>query len=159
MIPQTGSPAPDFTAMTEADEPLSLSSLRGRNVVLFFYPKDDTPGCTVEACSFRDALPRFGDLDAVILGVSKDSTKSHRKFREKFQLPYSLLSDPEHVIADQYGVWGEKKFMGKTFMGMRRTTFVIGRDGRILKVFEDVTPKDHAAEVADAISAAEGTAR
>ncbi|HEX3865547.1 MAG TPA: peroxiredoxin, partial [Gemmatimonadaceae bacterium] len=109
MIPAAGDLAPDFTAPTDNDETLTLSSLRGRVVVLFFYPKDDTPGCTTEACSFRDTLPRFDGLDAVILGVSPDSPKSHRKFKEKFQLPYTLVSDTGHAIAGQYGVWGEKK--------------------------------------------------
>lgn len=151
MIPAAGTKAPAFSAITDADETLTLSSLRGKTVVLFFYPKDDTPGCTIEACSFRDTFPRFDDLNAMIIGVSKDTPKSHRKFKAKFDLPYTLISDPEHVVADAYGVWVEKTFMGRTFMGMARTTFVIGPDGKIVKVFEKVTPKDHAAEVADAI--------
>jgi peroxiredoxin Q/BCP len=148
-----GDKAPEFSATTDTGETLTLSSLEGKYVVLFFYPKDDTPGCTVEACSFRDDYADLGELNAVILGVSKDNVKSHQKFRTKYKLPYTLLSDPEHVVADAYGVWAEKKFMGRTFMGMNRSTFVIGPDGKIVKVFEKVTPKDHAAEVAEAIKA------
>ncbi|MEO7086448.1 MAG: thioredoxin-dependent thiol peroxidase [Gemmatimonadaceae bacterium] len=148
MMPKAGDTAPDFSATTDTGETLDLKSLKGKNVVLFFYPKDDTPGCTIEACSFRDDFPEFGKLNAVILGVSKDSAKSHQKFKTKYKLPYTLLSDPEHVVADAYGVWGEKKFMGRTFMGMTRSTFVIGANGKILKVFEKVTPMGHGEEVA-----------
>jgi thioredoxin-dependent peroxiredoxin len=148
-----GDDAPEFSTTTDTGETLTLSSLRGKFVVLFFYPKDDTPGCTVEACSFRDDYADFAKLNAVVLGVSKDNVKSHQKFKTKFKLPYTLLSDPEHVVADAYGVWGEKKFMGRTFMGMSRSTFVIDPGGKIVKVFEKVTPKDHAAEVAAAIKA------
>ena len=151
-IPAAGQPAPDFTAPIESGEPLALSSLRGRPVVLFFYPKDDTPGCTIEACSFRDNLPRFGGMNAVVLGVSPDSPESHRDFRDKFQLPFSLVSDEDHAIAESYGVWQEKQMYGNTYWGNARTTFVIGADGRIAKVFEKVTPLGHAAEVAETVA-------
>jgi peroxiredoxin Q/BCP len=140
VIPEAGKKAPDFTAPTDVDDALKLSSLRGRPVVLFFYPKDDTSGCTVEACSFRDTLPRFDGLDAVILGVSPDSVKSHKKFKEKFKLPYRLVADTDHAIAEKYGVWG-----------ILRTTFVIDKDGKIAKVFEKVKPENHAADVAAAV--------
>ena len=150
-IPDEGSNAPDFTLEADEGEAVRLSDLRGRNVVLFFYPKDDTSGCTIEACEFRDAMPRFEGLDAIILGISPDDAKSHRKFREKFQLPYRLLVDEGHKVAEQYGVWQEKSMYGKTYMGNARTTFLIDREGRIARVFEKVKPEGHAAEVAEAI--------
>jgi thioredoxin-dependent peroxiredoxin len=150
-IPTEGQKAPEFTALDDRDQEVSLSAFKGRVVVLFFYPKDDTPGCTTEACSFRDALPRFEGLDAVILGVSPDSTKSHRKFKEKFKLPYTLISDTGHRIAEQYGVWGEKTIFGRKYLGVLRTTFVIDQDGRIAKVFEKVKPEEHAQAVAAAV--------
>ena len=153
MIPEAGKKAPDFTAPTDVDDALKLSSLRGRPVVLFFYPKDDTSGCTVEACSFRDTLPRFDGLDAVILGVSPDSVKSHKKFKEKFKLPYRLVADTDHAIAEKYGVWGEKSMYGRKYWGILRTTFVIDKDGKIAKVFEKVKPENHAADVAAAVEA------
>ena len=153
MIRQAGKQAPDFTAPTDLDDALKLSSLRGRPVVLFFYPKDDTSGCTVEACSFRDTLPRFDGLDAVVLGVSPDSVASHRKFKAKFQLPYRLVADTDHAIAERFGVWAEKSMYGRKYWGVLRTTFVIDKDGRIAKVFEKVKPEDHAAAVAEAVAA------
>lgn len=148
-----GRTAPAFTAPTDTGESLELASLRGRNVVLFFYPKDDTSGCTVEACSFRDALPRFEGLNAVVLGASPDSVKSHVKFKEKFELPYKLIADVDHTIADQYGVWGEKVMWGRHYWGVLRTTFVIDRNGKVAKVFEKVNPQDHATEVAESVGA------
>jgi peroxiredoxin Q/BCP len=148
-----GEMAPDFTVLDDRDERVSLSSFRGRPVVLFFYPKDDTTGCTKEACSFRDTLPRFEGLDAVILGISPDSPASHRKFKAKYDLPYSLLADEDHAVAERYGVWGEKSMYGRKYMGIMRTTIVIDRDGRIAKIFEKVKPEDHATEVADAVAA------
>ena len=148
-----GEMAPDFTVLDDRDERVSLSSFRGRPVVLFFYPKDDTTGCTKEACSFRDSLPRFEGLDAVILGISPDSPASHRKFKAKYDLPYSLLADEDHAVAERYGVWGEKSMYGRKYMGIMRTTIVIDRDGRIAKIFEKVKPEDHATEVADAVAA------
>jgi peroxiredoxin Q/BCP len=152
-IPKAGTQAPDFTLPSDADEQLTLSSLKGKPVVLFFYPKDDTTGCTKEACSFRDALPRFDEMNATILGISPDSTKSHRKFKEKYQLPYTLLADEDHAVAEQYGVWGEKSMYGRKYMGILRTTFVIDAKGTIARVFEKVKPEDHATEVAEAVAA------
>lgn len=152
-IPQAGTAAPDFTLPTDADAPLRLSSLRGKPVVLFFYPKDDTSGCTKEACSFRDALPRFEQMNATILGISPDSTKSHRKFKDKYNLPYTLLADEDHAVAEQYGVWAEKSMYGRKYMGILRTTFVIDATGKIARVFEKVKPDEHATEVAEAVAA------
>ncbi len=153
MIPQAGTKAPEFNALTDTDEHLALKSLRGKPVILFFYPKDDTSGCTKEACSFRDNLPRFDGVDAVVLGISPDDAKSHRKFKEKFGLNYPLLVDTDHRIADEYGVWQEKSMYGRKYMGVARTTFIIDAKGRIAKVFEKVKPEDHAIEVAEAIAA------
>jgi len=146
-----GSTAPDFTLPTDDGGSVTLSALRGRNVVLFFYPKDDTSGCTREACEFRDALPRFEGLNAVVLGISPDDVKSHQKFRAKYELPYSLLADTEHAVADAYGVWKEKSMYGRKYWGNERTTFLIDREGRVARVFEKVKPEGHAAEVAAAI--------
>jgi peroxiredoxin Q/BCP len=147
-----GNRAPDFTAATDTGESLSLSSLRGRSVVLYFYPKDDTPGCTVEACEFRDSLRTFEGLDAVVLGVSPDSVKKHQRFKTKYSLPFTLLADPDHSIAESYGVWGEKMMFGKKYMGVLRTTFVIDGEGRIAKIFRGVKPEGHAQEVEQALS-------
>jgi peroxiredoxin Q/BCP len=152
-FPQPGDAAPDFTLPADDDKPLKLSSLEGKPVVLFFYPKDDTTGCTKEACSFQQTLPRFGKLDATILGVSPDSTKSHRKFKEKYGLEYRLLADEDHAVAEKYGVWGEKSMYGKKYWGILRTTFVIDAKGKIAKVFEKVKPEGHAVEVAEAVAA------
>lgn len=143
-----GSRAPAFSGTTDTGETLALSSLRGKRVVLFFYPKDDTTGCTAEACSFRDILPRFEGLDAVVIGVSPDSPKSHQKFKKKYDLPYTLIADVDHAIATKYGVWGEKSMYGRKYMGILRTTFVIGPSGRVEKVFEKVKPEGHGEEVA-----------
>jgi peroxiredoxin Q/BCP len=153
MIPQAGTKAPSFVALTDTDEQLDLESLRGKTVVLLFYPKDDTSGCTKEACSFRDALPRFEGVEATVLGISPDDPRSHRKFKEKFGLNYTLLADIDHKIADEYGVWQEKSMYGRKYMGVARTTFVIDPKGRIAKVFERVKPEGHATEVAEAIAA------
>jgi peroxiredoxin Q/BCP len=152
-IPAEGTTAPDFTLATDTGEQLTLSALRGRPVVLYFYPKDDTPGCTTESCEFRDLVQRFEGVNAQVLGISPDSVKSHAKFRDKFQLNFPLLADEGHKVADEYGVWGEKSFMGRKYMGNLRTTFVIGRDGRIARVFPEVKPAGHAAEVAAAVEA------
>jgi thioredoxin-dependent peroxiredoxin len=153
VIPAAGDLAPDFTLQTDADEPLTLSSLRGQVAVLFFYPKDDTPGCTTEACSFRDLLPRFEGVHARVLGISPDTWRKHRNFKKKYNLPYTLLSDTDHAVAERYGLWVEKLFWGRKYWGVARTTFVIAPDGRIAKVFEKVQPENHAAEVADAVAA------
>lgn len=139
--------APDFTVATDAGTQLRLSSLRGRNVVLYFYPKDDTPGCTVEACELRDAFPRFAQSNAVILGVSPDSVASHQKFKTKFELPFTLLADTDHAIAESYGVWVEKSMYGKKYWGVQRATFVIDKTGTVAKVYPKVKPEGHAAEV------------
>jgi peroxiredoxin Q/BCP len=139
--------APDFTVVTDDGSKLKLSSLRGRNVVLYFYPKDDTPGCTVEACELRDAFPRFSKTGAVILGVSPDGVVSHQKFKKKFELPFTLLADTDHAIAEAYGVWVEKSMYGKKYMGVQRATFVIDKKGSVAKVYPKVKPEGHAAEV------------
>lgn len=147
-----GIPAPDFTLPTDTGEALTLSSLRGQWVVLFAYPKDDTSGCTVEACEFRDALPRFDASKAVILGISPDSVKSHVKFKTKYELPYTLLADEEKSVLQAYDVWKEKSMYGKKYMGVERTTFVIDPAGQIVKVFTKVKPAGHADEVMAAIA-------
>ncbi len=139
--------APDFTVKTDEGSDLELSALRGRPVVLYFYPKDDTPGCTVEACELRDAFPRFKKSDAVILGVSPDDVKSHQKFKRKFELPFTLLADTDHAIAERYGVWVEKSMYGKQYWGIQRATFIIDADGTVAKIFPKVKPEGHAAEV------------
>ena len=147
-----GTPAPDFTLPTDAGDTLTLSSLRGQWVVLFAYPKDDTSGCTVEACEFRDALPQFDASKAVILGISPDSVKSHVKFKAKFELPYTLLADEEKTVLQAYDVWKEKSMYGKKYMGVERTTFLIDPTGQVAKVFPKVKPAGHAAEVMAAIA-------
>lgn len=152
-VPVVGTLAPDFTVLTDANEPLTLSSLRGCPVVLYFYPKDDTSGCTTEACEFRDLFPRFTGADAVILGVSPDPVKSHVKFKAKYDLPFTLLADADHAVCEAYGVWKEKSMYGRKYMGVERTTFVLDAHGRIATVFEKVKPAGHAAEVAAAVAA------
>jgi len=148
----SGIPAPSFTVPDETGTPRSLADYRGKNVVLYFYPKDDTPGCTTEACNFRDDYSAYEKVGVVILGVSPDSPKKHTKFKEKFQLPFTLLADEDHAICEAYGVWGQKKFMGREYMGVLRTTFLIDPEGNIKKVFEDVKPADHSAEVLAALA-------
>lgn len=152
-MPAAGDVAPDFDAAVDDGGRLRLSSLRGHIVVLFFYPRDDTPGCTVEACSFQHALPRFGGLDAKIVGVSPDTVRKHARFRAKFGLSYTLVADTDHAVCERYGVWGEKTFFGRKYRGVHRTTFVIGRDGRVAHVFEKVNPLHHASEVAEVVAA------
>ena len=143
----SGQTAPDFTLSDDAGRLVSLSDFRGRCVVLFFYPKDDTSGCTVEACSFRDNLPRFHDLDAVVLGVSPDSVKSHKKFKEKFDLPYPLVADEDKTIVNAYGVWGEKMNYGKTVEGVIRSTIVVDAEGRVAHALYNVKATGHVARV------------
>ena len=150
--PRVGEPAPDFTAETDANEPLTLSSLRGRPVVLYFYPRDDTDGCTAEACGFRDLFPRLAAADAVVLGVSPDAAGSHARFRKKYGLPFTLVADPDHRVAEAYGVWAEKRMFGRTYMGVERTTFLVDRGGRVARVFEKVRPAGHAEAVAAAVA-------
>ncbi len=144
-------PAPAFTLPDENGKMHSLSDYRGQPVILYFYPKDDTPGCTTEACSFRDDYSAYEGKNVTILGVSPDSPKSHAKFKAKYQLPFTLLADEDHQVAEAYGVWGLKKSFGKEYMGILRTTFLIGSDGRIAKVFENVKPAEHSNEVLDAL--------
>ena len=146
-----GEKAPEFVATTNTGEKLSLKDLRGKPVVLYFYPKDDTPGCTVQACGLRDSYSDFKRAGAVVLGVSPDPVKSHVKFITKFQLPFTLLADEDKSIANAYGVWGEKSFMGRKYMGNFRVTFLIDAHGRIAKIWPAVKPETHAAEVLEAI--------
>jgi peroxiredoxin Q/BCP len=149
-----GDPAPDFSTTTDEGTHTSLRDFRGKPVVLYFYPKDDTPGCTIEACEFRDTHPRFVSRSAVVLGVSPDTAASHQKFKRKFDLPFTLLVDDDHAIAESYGVWKEKSMFTKKYMGVERTTFVIDREGRIARIFRRVKPQGHAAEVEEAVAAA-----
>ena len=148
-----GTVAPDFTVKDENGETVRLKDLRGQKVVLYFYPKDDTPGCTKEACSFRDAFAEFTKRNIKVLGVSVDSEASHARFTAKYKLPFTLLADPDHSIADAYGVYGEKKFMGRTYMGVKRITYLIDEKGKIKKVFEKVKPEEHARDVLAAFEA------
>jgi peroxiredoxin Q/BCP len=146
-IPTTGQQAPDFTLLDQDGITHSLSSYAGKWVLLYFYPKDDTPGCTIEACTIRDQFKDFKKIDAVVLGVSTDSVESHKKFVNAYQLPFTLLADVNKEVVGEYGVFGEKKFMGKTYMGTSRTSFLIDPSGKIVKVYEQVKPEEHAAEV------------
>jgi peroxiredoxin Q/BCP len=141
-----GKPAPEFTLEDDAGETVSLSDFRGKPVVLYFYPKDDTPGCTAQACGIRDAYGEFEQAGAVVLGVSPDKV-------EKYDLPFTLLADPEHEVAERYGVWGEKKYMGRSYMGVNRTTFVIAPDGTVAEVMENVKPDSHADDVLASLAA------
>jgi len=142
-----GIPAPDFEMLDDTKVSRKLSDYRGKNVVLYFYPKDDTPGCTKEACNFRDDYSAYEKAGVVILGVSPDSVASHVKFKKKFQLQFPLLADDEHKVCDLYQVWGPKKFMGKEYEGVLRTTFLIDTEGNIKRVFENVRPAEHSAEL------------
>jgi thioredoxin-dependent peroxiredoxin len=150
---EEGQEAPDFELTSDAGERVRLSQFRGRPVVLYFYPKDDTPGCTAQACGIRDSYDDFEEQAAVVLGVSPDEESSHVKFKQKYGLPFTLLADPEHEVADQYGVWGERKYMGKTYWGVERSTFLIDEDGRIAKVMRRVKPDTHADQVLAALAA------
>jgi peroxiredoxin Q/BCP len=147
-----GEPAPDFSATTDTGERVSLSDFRGKPVVLYFYPKDDTPGCTAQAQGIRDAYAEFERAGAVVLGISPDDEASHGKFKEKYSLPFTLLADPEHEIAERYGTWGEKQYAGKTYWGVSRTTFLIGPDGTVTKVMHKVQPDTHADDVLAALA-------
>jgi peroxiredoxin Q/BCP len=150
-IPRTGHPAPDFELLDHEGKPVRLSQFRGKTVVLYFYPKDDTPGCTREACSFRDDMARYRKEGAVILGVSPDPPQSHSRFRDKFHLPFPLLADEGHTVSRAYGVWGKKKFMGREYTGLKRTTFLVGPQGEIQHVFEGVRTDGHSQEVLNAL--------
>jgi peroxiredoxin Q/BCP len=149
----TGKSAPDFTLPSDSGEAVTLSSLRGRKVVLYFYPKDDTSGCTTQACDLRDSMPRFEGLDAVVLGVSPDPVSSHVKFKEKFQLNFPLLADEDHGVAEAYGVWKQKSLYGRKYMGIERSTFIIDEDGIVQAAWRKVRPAGHAEKVAAALEA------
>ena len=153
-VPKAGARAPGFTLPSDQGGEVSLAGLRGTPVVLYFYPKDDTSGCTTQACEFRDRWADVQAAGAVVLGVSPDPVKSHARFRKKYGLPFPLLADTDHAVAEAYGVWGEKSMFGRKYQGIHRTTFLIGADGRIRKVFEKVNPEGHAAEVLAALAEA-----
>jgi len=147
-----GKPAPAFTLPSDNGDPVSLDSLRGKPVVLYFYPKDDTPGCTKQACGIRDAWSELESTGATVLGVSPDSRRSHVKFREKYDLPFTLLADEDHAVAEAYEVWVQKSFAGKKYMGIERSTFVIDAEGNVAKVMRRVKPDEHADQVLAALS-------
>ena len=150
--PQVGAAAPDFTAATDSGASVKLSDFRGRRVVLYFYPKDDTPGCTTQACGFRDNYPLIEERNAVVLGVSPDSVKSHQKFKTKFNLPFTLVVDEDHAIAEAYGVWVEKSMYGKQYLGIERSHFVIDEEGRIVQAAVKVKPEDSVQKVMDMLA-------
>jgi peroxiredoxin Q/BCP len=148
---EEGKAAPDFELQSDSGQTVKLSALRGKPVVLYFYPKDDTPGCTTEACEFRDAYDVFRERGAEVLGVSPDDVTSHEKFKTKYELPFTLLADPDHTVAEEYGVWGERKFAGKTYMGINRSTFIIDADGKIARAMLGIKAAGHAAEVLESL--------
>jgi peroxiredoxin Q/BCP len=147
-----GDKAPQFSATTQDGSQVSLADFKGKGVILYFYPRDDTPGCTKEACAFRDEFAAFKKKGAVVLGVSTDSAKSHGKFAHKFRLPFSLLADEDRSIVQAYGVWGQKSFMGRKYMGTHRVTFLIGPDGKIKQIWPEVKPQEHAKDVLAALA-------
>jgi thioredoxin-dependent peroxiredoxin len=148
---EEGQDAPDFELTSDSGKVIRLSQFRGKPVVLYFYPRDDTPGCTAQACGIRDSYDDFEERGAVVLGVSPDEETSHVKFKQKYGLPFTLLADPEHVVAEQYGVWGEKKYMGRTYMGVQRSTFLIDENGRIARIMRRVKPDTHVEQVLAAL--------
>ena len=148
---EEGKSAPDFALTSDSGEEVKLSDLRGKPVVVYFYPRDDTPGCTTQACGIRDSWGAFEERGAVVLGISPDSESSHVKFKEKYGLPFTLLADPGHEVAEQYGVWVEKQNYGKTYWGIERSTFVIDADGNVAKVMRKVKPDTHADDVLAAL--------
>jgi peroxiredoxin Q/BCP len=150
-VVEEGKPAPDFELTSDDGEKVKLSDFRGKPVVLYFYPKDDTPGCTKQACALRDEYAEFRDRGAVILGVSPDDEASHVKFKNKYQLPFTLLADPEHEASEVYGVWGERTYAGRKYMGITRSTFVIDSDGNVTKAMRGVKPDTHAERVLAAL--------
>jgi peroxiredoxin Q/BCP len=147
LIPKQNDPAPDFALPADDGTLVRLGDLRGQRVILFFYPRADTPGCTIEACEFRDNTPQIQEKGAVVLGISPDTVEDVRKFREKFALPYRLLADADHSVAETYGVWQEKNNFGKSYWGVVRTTFLVDEEGKIARVYEQVKPEGHAASV------------
>ncbi len=151
-MPEVGDRAPAFTLPDQSGEPVKLSDFKGKAVVLYFYPKDDTPGCTREACSFRDEHSALVKAGAVVLGVSPDSTASHQKFAGKFKLPFPLLADTDHTVSEKYGAWGEKSLYGRKFMGITRSTFLIGKDGKVARVWPKVKVDGHVDEVRKALA-------
>jgi peroxiredoxin Q/BCP len=150
-VVREGAPAPNFTLASDTGKTVSLESLRGTPVVVYFYPKDDTPGCTSQACGLRDAWGELEKRGATVLGISPDTTRSHTKFKEKFELPFTLLADEDHAVAEAYGVWVEKTMLGKKYMGIERSTFVIDADGNVAKVMRRVKPDIHADQVLAAL--------
>jgi peroxiredoxin Q/BCP len=148
---EEGRPAPNFELTSDSGETVRLSDFRGKPVVVYFYPKDDTPGCTAQACGIRDNYEAFGERGAVVLGISPDDESSHVKFKQKYGLPFTLLADPDHRVAETYGVWGERKLYGKTYMGIERSTFVIDPDGKVARVLRRVKPDTHAQQVLDSL--------
>jgi thioredoxin-dependent peroxiredoxin len=146
-----GDTAPEFSAVTETGAPIKLADFRGKRVVLYFYPKDDTPGCTTQSCGFRDNYPVIEEKNAVVLGVSPDSVKSHAKFKSKYNLPFTLVVDADHAIAESYGVWAEKSFMGKKYMGVERSHFVIDEQGSIIEAATKVKPEESVARALAAL--------
>jgi thioredoxin-dependent peroxiredoxin len=149
---EEGKPAPDFELASDSGDKVKLSDFRGRPVVLYFYPKDDTPGCTTEACEFRDAYDVFRDHGAEVLGVSPDDVASHGKFKTKYELPFTLLADPQHEVAEKFGVWGERKAYGKTYMGINRSTFIIDSEGNVVRAMLGIKPTGHAAQVLESLN-------
>ena len=148
---EEGKPAPDFELTTDSGDTVRLVDLRGKQVVLYFYPRDDTPGCTKQACGIRDAWDSFRATGAEVFGVSPDGEESHAKFKQKHDLPFTLLADPDHEMTERYGFWGQKSFAGKKYMGVERSTVVIGADGTVEKIFRRVKPAEHAAQVLNAL--------
>ena len=149
---EAGTPAPEFELKADDGSTVTLAGLRGRRVVLYFYPRDDTPGCTAQACGIRDQWQDFRGVDAVVLGVSPDDEASHRRFKEKYGLPFTLLADEDHAVAERYGVWGERSLYGKTYMGIKRSTFVIDEDGTVRSAMYGVKPDTHAERVLQALA-------
>ena len=152
MAVDVGDFAPDFSTQTDEGRPFSLSDLRGKTTVLYFYPRADTPGCTVEACGIRDEFAGFQRVGAEVLGISPDTVEDQAAFKAKFQLPFTLLADPDHAIADRFGVWVLRKVQDREFMGVARTTFLIGPDGKVQRVFRQVVPAEHAQELLEALA-------
>jgi thioredoxin-dependent peroxiredoxin len=148
---EEGQEAPDFELTSDEGDQVKLSQFRGKPVVLYFYPRDDTPGCTTQACGIRDSFDDFTERGAVVLGVSPDEETAHVKFKEKYGLPFTLLADPDHTVSELYGVWGERKYMGRTYMGIERSTFLIDSEGRVAKVMRKVKPDTHVERVLEAL--------